>query len=99
MLSDPIMLYPLVIKQPQSHIESGPTPPVPTEATAFLRTHQMPLDPLSHPVFNISKTPAGGLSQKFVLKFILPTTFPSYLKGFSAAALLPAIWPKAQASG
>ena len=58
-LSGPVMSDSIVIKQSQSLIKPGPTPPVPAEATAFSCPHQMSSDLFLHPILDITKALAG----------------------------------------
>ena len=65
-LSSPIMTNSVVVKQSQSFIKPGSTPPVPAKATAFSGTHQMSSDLLLHPVFDVPKALAGVTDPKVV---------------------------------
>ncbi len=65
-LSGLIVTNSIIIKQSQSIVNPGPTPPVPTEATAFSGMHQMSSDLFLQPVFDITKTFAGVADPKVV---------------------------------
>ena len=65
-LSGPVMSDSIVVKQSQSLIKPGPTPPVPAEATAFSCSHQMTSDLFLHPVFDITKALTGVANPKII---------------------------------
>ena len=65
-LSGPVISNSIIVKQSQSFIKPGPTPPVPAEATAFSGTHQMSSDLFRHPVFHVTKALAGVADPKVV---------------------------------
>ena len=65
-LSGLIMTYSIIIKQSQSIVKPGPTPPVPAKATTFPGMHQMSSNLFLHPVFNVSKALAGVADPKIV---------------------------------
>jgi hypothetical protein len=65
-LSSLVMPNSVIVKQSQSFVKPGPTPPVPAEATALSRTHQIPSDLFLHPIFDITKAFAGVADPKVV---------------------------------
>ena len=65
-LSSLVMPNSVIVKQSQSFVKPDPTPPVPAEATALSRTHQIPSDLFLHPIFDITKTFTGVADPKII---------------------------------
>ena len=65
-LSGTVIMDSVILIQTQSFIKPSPTPPVPAEATALSRMHQMTSDLFLHPVPDISKALAGVADTKIV---------------------------------